>query len=205
MAGQTITEKPCSKCKVIKPLSEYYRNPKLSDGHWTACAVCVRARVRSTQRTSAQREKAIKRGREFRRSARGKEYTKQYAAKNRERIRKNIREWSRKRFGYKPRSRMTPEQESLSRRNSTLKRKYKITVDDYEQLLTKQRGLCAICGHPPPQDKGENCKILAVDHDHASGSIRGLLCHKCNVGMGMLNDDVVLLARAREYLLGFRQ
>jgi hypothetical protein len=75
-----------------------------------------------------------------------------------------------------------------------LKRNYGIGLDFYEQLLGKQDGKCAICGEP------ENGRALAVDHDHGTGNIRGLLCTNCNNGLGRFRDDVSRLRNAIEYL-----
>lgn len=71
---------------------------------------------------------------------------------------------------------------------------YGITNEDYDQLLAQQDGVCAICGNLPGK------QVLEIDHDHATGLVRGLLCHKCNVGIGFLNDDTVVLHKAIEYL-----
>lgn len=62
------------------------------------------------------------------------------------------------------------------------------------QLLRLQDGRCAICREPA----GE--LALAADHDHASGAIRGLLCSRCNNGLGSFRDDPELLRTAVEYL-----
>jgi len=51
---------------------------------------------------------------------------------------------------------------------------YGISIEQYEEMLDKQNGLCAICKTPP------QTKRLAVDHDHDTGEVRGLLCHRCN-------------------------
>ena len=69
-----------------------------------------------------------------------------------------------------------------SQRRNNLKRLYGITVEQYEQLLTKQRGVCAVCGK-------RNKKIrLHVDHDHVTGKVRGLLCTGCNLSLGRLEN-----------------
>ena len=59
-------------------------------------------------------------------------------------------------------------------------KRYGLTRTDYFRMLTSQDGGCAICRCPP------GFLRLAVDHDHATGEIRGLLCQKCNVGLGFL-------------------
>lgn len=70
---------------------------------------------------------------------------------------------------------------------------YGITDAEYKQMVENQKGLCAICKKPPS-------KILFVDHCHETGKVRGLLCHKCNVGLGYLGDSVQGIKNALEYL-----
>lgn len=76
--------------------------------------------------------------------------------------------------------------------------KYRITPEQYDELLEKQGGLCAICQvhHSKFQRR------LAVDHCHHTGKIRGLLCASCNSGIGKLQDDVEILKAALAYLGG---
>jgi hypothetical protein len=73
---------------------------------------------------------------------------------------------------------------------------HSITSDDYNKMFTEQKGCCAICGCH--QSKFE--RRLAVDHDHKTLIIRGLLCGNCNLGLGLFNDDVALFQRVIEYL-----
>lgn len=76
-------------------------------------------------------------------------------------------------------------------------KKYGITADEYSKMLESQNGKCAICGAKTGDNRGNR---LYVDHDHASGRTRGLLCYSCNFGIGIFKDDVNLLKRAIEYL-----
>jgi len=76
-------------------------------------------------------------------------------------------------------------------RGDQLKRYYKITVDQYNQMVITQDGRCLICR--------EKAKLF-VDHDHISNKIRGLLCTRCNVGLGMFRDNVTFLISAKDYL-----
>lgn len=82
----------------------------------------------------------------------------------------------------------------LAGRRYELKKKYGITPEIYLEMLDRQGGVCALCKKP-----GDG-KALCVDHDHASGKVRGLLCHSCNVALGLLKDDAEVLRRAIEYL-----
>lgn len=77
-----------------------------------------------------------------------------------------------------------------------LKNKYGITVQEFEEMLAEQRGVCAICGGLPKVHSR-----LFVDHCHRSGAVRGLLCNTCNAGLGQFGDRVDLLISALEYLL----
>ena len=80
--------------------------------------------------------------------------------------------------------------------DSMLRKNYGITLAQYDQMLLTQRNGCLICGKSPE----ENGRRLAVDHDHASGMVRGLLCSNCNSALGKFQDDPVLLRAAAEYL-----
>jgi hypothetical protein len=91
----------------------------------------------------------------------------------------------------------------LYSRAAGLKRRYGITEEDYEKLLEEQGGKCAICGSTQGRvhtATGEP-RHLAVDHDHETKEIRGLLCDPCNQGIGLLGDDPNRLVDAAAYLM----
>jgi hypothetical protein len=69
-------------------------------------------------------------------------------------------------------------------------------LEDYEELFTGQNGQCAICQTPIPKGNGS----FHIDHCHLTKTVRGLLCHHCNVGIGNLKDDPELLEKAASYL-----
>lgn len=79
----------------------------------------------------------------------------------------------------------------------SLKSKYNLTEEDYKQLLINQNHKCAICG--TDQEEVLN-KKLYVDHDHETGKVRELLCHNCNVSLGLLKESIQTLTRAIAYL-----
>lgn len=88
-----------------------------------------------------------------------------------------------------------PEKVVETRRRTDLKAKYGLTTEDYEGILKHQEGVCAICKSRPSKRKA-----LAVDHNHQTGEVRGLLCDKCNRGIGHFDDDKSLLQEAIDYL-----
>lgn len=75
-----------------------------------------------------------------------------------------------------------------------LESKYSITEAQYEEILRTQQGVCAICRNH------QRYKRLAVDHDHKTGQVRGLLCEQCNRGLGRFFDSPFRLRRAAEYI-----
>ena len=70
-----------------------------------------------------------------------------------------------------------------------------MTLNDYDEMLEKQNGVCAICGKEP------NGKRLHVDHCHETGVVRGLLCFRCNFGLSYFGEDIKKIKKAYEYLL----
>ncbi len=81
-------------------------------------------------------------------------------------------------------------------REKNLKRNFNLSIDDYNSKLKEQKFLCAICSLP----KQEGAKEFAVDHDHLTGKIRGLLCRSCNTGLGLFKDSQNNLKSAINYL-----
>jgi hypothetical protein len=92
-----------------------------------------------------------------------------------------------------------PDRLKANRRRHHVKSTYGITVEQYDELLHKQNGRCAICNTDKPDGPG---KCFVVDHDHKRKSVRGLLCCKCNFVLGHANDDPAILASSIKYLAG---
>ena len=89
------------------------------------------------------------------------------------------------------------ERKKQLQRISDLRRNFGITQEEYDELLAKQNGVCAICEEKQSRKGRLN---LAVDHSHETGEIRGLLCDPCNQGLGSFKDSPELLDKAKEYL-----
>ena len=130
-----------------------------------------------------------------------KEYNKNYS--KRPEVKERQKEYKKDHF----------EQSRISRRkhyrnnpdvykNQRLKKTYGITLDQYNQILKDQNGVCAICGQPETLfDKRVNkVRSLAVDHDHKTGKVRGLLCSKHNKILGVVEDNIEMLQNHIDYL-----
>lgn len=84
----------------------------------------------------------------------------------------------------------------LARRKWALENLYGLSLEGYDKMLERQGGVCSICKRQP--EAGVN---LAVDHDHQTGKVRGLLCQKCNRSIGSLGENLTTLRAAISYLL----
>lgn len=85
----------------------------------------------------------------------------------------------------------------VSSRRAHLKRKFNLTLEEYNILLKKQDFKCAICKQSETSSRNE---VLSVDHCHITNKIRGLLCTSCNRGIGLLRDNIINLQNAILYL-----
>ncbi len=108
------------------------------------------------------------------------EYHREYRIKNNERIRKSIKAWR--------------TAHPHHRHSENLWRAFGITIAQYNEMLKEQGGRCAVCEQKPTTIR------LAVDHDHITGTIRGLLCLGCNTTVGKLRDSPELVEKLRRYL-----
>jgi hypothetical protein len=82
-------------------------------------------------------------------------------------------------------------------RRSRFKRHYGLSFEEYDWLLVRQEGSCAICQTQIPVGPG---KRFVVDHNSATGQVRGLLCSRCNTALGLFQDDIARLQAAIRYL-----
>lgn len=79
---------------------------------------------------------------------------------------------------------------------------YGLTPEAYDAILEAQNYVCKICNSPETSRNKGNFRSLAVDHDHFTGRIRGLLCNRCNVLLGFAKDNPTILLKALQYLKG---
>jgi hypothetical protein len=160
--------KTCIACGESKPIEQFYRAAGMADGHRSDCIPCNLAAKKARTALNPQA--------------------------NRDRVRR----WqlaNPERHRAKQRSYSETGQKQLWDRKSYLKRKYRMTLEDYERMFEAQGGVCAICGEPRPEER-----TLHVDHDHETGVIRGLLCFRCNNALGDFREEYELFQRAADYL-----
>lgn len=124
-----------------------------------------------------------------------------WAEKNREGEKERARRWRQENYSkhldyqqkYYSENRETVRQR---RKKNHRKRRYGITPEGFAAMLADQGGKCAVCSTPEPRGKSD----WHVDHDHATGIVRGILCITCNIALGMLHDDPARCRAAAEYL-----
>ena len=98
-----------------------------------------------------------------------------------------------------------PDYPKVSEKNSQLKYKYGITLFAFTSLMTAQNSMCQICDSPVLSKLTTVGKVAredeaCVDHCHTTGSVRGILCHPCNLALGKVRDKPEVLDRMAAYL-----
>lgn len=184
-----VNEKSCSKCKQTKPLDQFGIHSGGPHGRQPRCLTCNR------QDKKAYYEKTKEEKREERK-VKARAYYQANKAKwvesEQRRKEEDTELFLQKSREAGARYRLNPENTKKVRLRY-LKARYGITLEEYSQMFDRQKGLCAIC-QKPSEDR------LHVDHCHATGKIRGLLCFKCNSMIGKANDEIAILQRAIQYL-----
>ena len=186
--------KTCTKCGETKPLREFHKAEVGKHGRTPCCKECVsliakrrragdpnaaaryRSEITGTTKTCTTCRK-IKPLDDF---GRRKDTCGGRATKCKACLKKYLKEYGK-----------NHPDKILNRRYKAV---YDITLDDYRNMLNSQGGVCKIC--KTNADK----RRLAVDHDHTTGKVRGLLCANCNQALGHFNDDPAIMLVAINYL-----
>jgi hypothetical protein len=173
--------KPCSKCKILKDDSLFSKNCTRKDGLDNQCKDCKRPYRKLHHIINKERD-----------SANAKEWNRKYKKGWYEQNRSRLLEASKKRY------KENPDQH----KSWILKTKFGITLEQYNRLLKEQNYACAICKKPETvlDNRNNKPKSLAVDHNHVTGEIRGLLCSQCNRSLGGFQDNPEILKQAISYL-----
>jgi hypothetical protein len=166
--------KKCLKCGELKPLIEFTIHNRARGYHRNLCHDC---------------EKEMKR--EYCKTPQGKKTYAEWRELNQEKV-----------VRYKEFYKNDPTHVERTKQYHKRKRlmdDYGLTLDAYNEILKEQGGCCAICESGTADMNGRK-NMFHVDHDHNTGKIRGLLCHNCNVSLGLMKDSPLLLLKAAEYL-----
>lgn len=182
----TQNQKTCPICKQNKIISEFNICKYNKDGFQRMCRIC-----QSNYRKS-RREYNNKYNKEYNLLYPEKRLkaSKEYRERNYEKVCKSARDYARRIRKEKP------EECHKKDRKVALLKYYGITENEYNNLYKKQNGVCAICGGK----QRKNNKYFCIDHDHKTKKVRGLLCHNCNVALGLINENKEILKKMIEYL-----
>lgn len=164
--------KKCSKCSILKELNCFQKNKNHSDGLKYQCKECC---SKEFQEWLIENPNYMKKR------------NKRLYSENFEFHRNRLDKWT------------NENQDKI--RNNDLMRQYGITLVKFNEMLLIQNNLCKICKKPEIRlnTKGK-VRSLCVDHDHKTGKVRGLLCCKCNRGLGAFNDNIESMQHAIDYL-----
>jgi len=190
--------KKCKKCQIEKSEDSFAKSSSTKDGLFSWCRAC-KSEYSKALRTrnpkfftppicSAFRQKCNKCNEE-------KPASKFH--KNRD-SKTGLSIWCKACAGDHYHNRTKPirqtEEGKLRKKNSALKYSYNMSLEEYHALLEHQDHKCAIC------KQGTRNKRLAVDHNHITGEVRGLLCGKCNTALGLFQDSIDVINSAVLYL-----
>ena len=168
----------CSKCGEMKPRNQFHKRSLLKKGVNSWCQVC------------ANEYSIITRNRYRSENAEGVDDTGTRVCSrcHKERLKTQFYRDRGAKGGFEPYCKSCHKDRQMLLRVG-------IDQDGKKKLFDAQNGKCAICGKSFKSFKG-----LRIDHDHKSKTIRGLLCHACNVGLGHFKDSAELLIRAANYI-----
>jgi hypothetical protein len=155
----------------------------------------VRASIKSWHDANRDRDRATQKEWKKRNPERVKKLNKEYTERNYDQVTASQRAYQEnnsEELLKKHRVYNLDKREEIHAKH--IKKKYKLSIVEYNDILEYQGGVCDICG-------GTNGdKHLFVDHNHTSGKVRGLLCKKCNSAIGLFRDDIGILNEAIAYL-----
>lgn len=123
-----------------------------------------------------------------------REYARQWALRNPEKVKENNKNRKRTKKQHSEYMKAWRIKEPEKAKSADLKKQYGITIDDYNKKLQSQNCKCAVCGSL------QGKRALAVDHNHSTGEIRDLLCHRCNTSIGLMDESIDKLKALISYL-----
>jgi hypothetical protein len=173
--------KTCPCCGVDLPTENFGKLALSKDGLRSECKEC-----RNNKESLA--------------SAKNVDRVNRWRNKNPEKLKEQRDTWNRS-SGRKEAQKAYADRNKKRSREKHIRNKYGLTMEQYDVILLSQQGVCAICGEPETAlDSGGNVRNLAIDHNHETGKIRGLLCNRCNYVLGFSKDSVDILNSMIKYL-----
>jgi hypothetical protein len=202
MVESIVAEKKCTGCGRTHPLADYVS--------LNGCQREVKKCVRCREKDKRWRDKNPDITRAYRRAYSQRPGFKEKKRENERKRTKTQKETENRRIRHAAYMKSPAGQTKIARqmfldrtdpdriarrRDRHLRRVFGISLVEYEEMLTKQGRVCAICKGP------SGSRYYHVDHDHSTNAIRGLLCGQCNRGLGFFYDSPRLLIAARDYLV----
>jgi hypothetical protein len=169
---------------------------ELDGSHKVYCKACFAAYARERRASNPElRAVAARKAKEWREAHPG--HTAKY---NRDRYASDPEFWN----DYHKKWRAeNPESRKATRRMGHLKSLYGMSIQDFERMMYEQSNLCLICNNEMTVGTRDG-RTVNVDHDHDSGDIRGLLCTRCNNGLGCFDDNPDLMIAAAAYVMRYQ-
>ncbi len=203
--------KQCARCKVTKPVKEFYKSKATKDKYGIYCKSCdnlLHYHYSKNEKENKHRKmlNALKtKGKKYcPRCKKGKLFSKFGNNKNcKDGLTQYCIECNRELVNLIPaeKHRDRYKRDKLKSLDTILRWRFGISLEEYNKRLKKQRYKCAICGKT---DK-ENGKRLAVDHKHNTKIVRGLLCANCNAAIGFIQENPKIALGIHEYLVKWRR
>jgi hypothetical protein len=162
--------KQCARCGEWKDIAVFSKHPKTKDRRHAYCKACQAKYRDEWNEKNPGRHNAT---------------TRAWQERNKEKVKANVSRWQRE----------NKDKRAVIDRRCALKSAYGMTIEDYDEMLVKQGGVCLICS-----SEANGRGRLHVDHNHETDAIRGLLCSKCNTALGLFGDDAKLIRKAAKYL-----
>lgn len=186
--------KVCRKCNKLLPFSEFWNDTKAKDGKKSYCVLCCKQRWNEKPGRPRTGRNYVEPSEKF---CRGCNQTLPIDSFSIRTERKNGRRPRCK--GCESRTYKEYSDKNLGRsRKSNLQSKYRITENNYLAILSAQGGKCGLCENTESGRK--DSPWLYVDHNHATGVVRGLLCHNCNIAVGMIEKNNINLKLIQNWI-----
>ena len=190
-------EKLCTKCNIIKPIIEYSKHSKTKSGYYNICKGCntLPSNVFKSSGRITQPAPAFKKCKRCGHTHPINHYYNHAQSQDGyTHICKDCKPPAPPKPARKIRlpGTITKEEQTYEAKLRWVKHKYGLSKEQYEAMMSAHNGQCDICKQPS--------EVLHIDHCHATGKVRGLLCQYCNKGLGLFRDSIDSLLNAIQYL-----